>query len=151
MENTMSDANTSSAKPVDPMAAFRVMRDAYLDTMAKSLTEAVNTESYAQANGAMLDSFLTVSTPFKEALDKSMLQALEQLSLPSRLDIISLAERFTNLEMRLDDMDAKLDNLVRLAKPSVPPAATHKTPGKQAAKAIKASTTRKQPARKKSK
>jgi hypothetical protein len=50
-----------------------------------------------------------------------MLRALEQLSMPSRADLISLAERFTNLEMRLDDMDAKLDELLALSK--VPPPA----------------------------
>ena len=103
-------------KQYDPLDALRAMRDAYLGAMSKTMTEAVNTEAYAQANGAVLDSYLTVSGPAKEALDKSMLQALEQLSLPSRLDIISLAERFTNIEMRLDDMDRKLDDLVKLSR-----------------------------------
>ena len=58
------------------------MRDAYLDAMAKAMVEAVNTEGYAQATGAMLDNTLTISAPFREAMEKSMLQVLEQLSLP---------------------------------------------------------------------
>jgi len=33
--------------------------------------------------------------------------------MPSRADVLSLAERFTNVEMRLDDMDAKLDRIER--------------------------------------
>lgn len=40
-----------------------------------------------------------------------MLQTLQHLSMPSRADFISLAERATNIEMRLDDMDAKLDRI----------------------------------------
>jgi hypothetical protein len=44
-------------------------------------------------------------------MEKSMLQVLQQLSLPSRQDFTALADRFTNLEMRLDDMDAKLDRI----------------------------------------
>jgi hypothetical protein len=40
-----------------------------------------------------------------------MLQVLQQLSMPSRQDFIALADRFANLEMRLDDMDAKLDRI----------------------------------------
>ena len=33
--------------------------------------------------------------------------------MPSGPDFIALAERVTNIEMRLDDMDAKLDRLVK--------------------------------------
>ena len=114
----MSVGDASNEKRYDPMETFRGMRDAYLGAMAKTMTEAVNSESYAQASGTMLESYLNASAPVKEALDRSMLQTLEQLSLPSRLDIISLAERFTNLELRLDDMDSKLDELMKLTKTS---------------------------------
>jgi polyhydroxyalkanoate synthesis regulator phasin len=111
MEFTMSEDPAGNPKPFDPLEPFRGMRDAYLDAMAKAMVEAVNTEGYAQATGAMLDNSLTISAPFREAMEKSMLQVLQQLSLPSRQDIVALAERFTNLEMRLDDMDAKLDRM----------------------------------------
>ena len=60
----------------------------------------------------MLDYCLSASAPFKEALEKSMTQALQQLSLPSRQEVAALAERFTNIEMRLDDLDAKFDRLI---------------------------------------
>jgi len=107
----MGEDQPGSSKPFDPLESFRGMRDAYLDAMAKTMVEAVNTEDYARATGAMLDSSLTMSAPFREALEKTMLQVLQQLSLPSRQDIVALAERFTNFEMRLDDLDAKLDGL----------------------------------------
>jgi hypothetical protein len=91
------------------------MRDAYLDAMAKAMVEAVNSEGYAQATGAMLDGYLTASAPFREALEKTMVQALQQLSLPSRQELAVLADRFTNVEMRLDDLDAKLDQIAKLS------------------------------------
>ena len=78
---------------------------------ANKMTDAVNTESYAQATGAMLDYYLAVSAPFREAIEKSLLQALQQLSLPSREEFALLAERFTNLEMLVDDLDKKLDRI----------------------------------------
>ncbi len=101
-------------KPFDPFEPFRGMRDAYLDAMSKTMIDAVNTENYAQATGAMLDYCLAASAPFREALEKSMVQALQQLSLPSRQEVAVLAERFTNLEMRVDDLDAKLDRILNL-------------------------------------
>src|ERR1051326_6657687 len=97
----------SNGKDYDPMSACREMRDKYLDAWAKAMVESVNTDSYAKATGKMLDTYLTVSTPFREALEKTMLQALQQLSMPSREDFISLADRATHIEMKLDDLDAR--------------------------------------------
>jgi hypothetical protein len=107
----MSEDANASRKARDPFEPFREMRDAYLNTFSKAMIDAVNTEGYAEATGAMLDGYLTATRPFREALEKNMLQALAQLSLPSRQEVAALAERFTNLEMRLDDMDAKLDGI----------------------------------------
>lgn len=122
--------------PFDPTGAFREGRDAYLEAWAKAMVEAVNSDQYAKATGAVLDSYLTVSSPFREALEKSMLQVLQQLSMPSRADVIGLAERATNIEMRLDDLDAKLDRIAAqisaLSSPSRPAASP--TPKKRAAR-----------------
>ncbi len=107
----MSESRNENSKPFDPLESFWGMRDAYLDAMSKTMIEAVNTEGYAQATGAMLDYCLSASAPFRDALDRSMVQALQQLSLPSRQEVAALAERFTNMEMRLDDLDAKIDRL----------------------------------------
>lgn len=106
----------AESKTFDPFEKFREMRDAYLDATSKTMIDAVNSEAYAQASGAMLESYLTASAPFREAIEKSMVQALEQLSLPSRQEVAVLAERFTNVEMRLDDIDARLDQLVMFCK-----------------------------------
>jgi hypothetical protein len=99
----------------DPFESFRKLRDSYLEGMSKVMIDAVNTEEYAQATGALLNNYLTMSAPFREAMDKAMMVALEQFSLPSRQQVMALAERFTNLETRIDDLDAKLDRLIELA------------------------------------
>lgn len=110
----MSETQEKASATHDPFEPFRAMRDTYLDAMAKAMVEAVNTEAYAQATGSMLEGYLTAVAPFREAVDKSMLQVLQQLELPSRQEMATLAERFTNVEMRLDDMDAKLDSIEKM-------------------------------------
>lgn len=100
-------------KSYDPFEPFRGMRDAYLESLSKAMIDVVNTENYAQTSGAMLDYYLTASSSFREMLEKNMQQTLQQLSLPSRQEVANLAERFTNVEMRLDDLDAKLDILLK--------------------------------------
>src|SRR6516162_9447535 len=118
----MAEETKNRAQSFDPMEPFRGVRDAYMEVWAKSMVDMVNSEAYAQATGAMLDTYLTVSTPFREAVEKAMLKALEQLAMPSRADVVSLAERMTNIEMRLDDFDAKLDGIQKMAAQA--PAAT---------------------------
>ncbi len=110
----MGENPEENSKPFDPFGPLRGMRDAYLEALSKTMIEAVNSEGYTQATGVMLDGYLTASAPFREALEKSMIQALQQLSLPSRQEVAVLADRFTNLEMRLDDIDAKLDRIARV-------------------------------------
>jgi hypothetical protein len=115
----MADERAANGKDADPLAAFRELRDAYLDAWSKTMVDAVNTEAYAKASGVMLDTYLSASSPFREALEKTMLQALQHLNMPSHADFISLAERLTNVEMKLDDMDAKLDEVVSFLKKPV--------------------------------
>jgi polyhydroxyalkanoate synthesis regulator phasin len=113
-------AEHKDGNPVDPFEAFRGMRDSYLDAMSKVMINAVNSEEYAQATGAVLNSSLMASAPFREALDKAMEVAMQQASVPSRQEVAALAGRFTNIEMRLDDMEAKLDRIIQLCSVAKP-------------------------------
>jgi hypothetical protein len=122
----MGDERATNGNDVDPMAAFREVQDTYLNAWAKATVDVVNTEAYAKASGQMLDTYLSASSPFREIMEKTMLQALQQLSMPSRADVISVAERLTNVEMKLDDIDAKLDKLIDLRKQPVSAARVRK-------------------------
>src|SRR5689334_17364156 len=103
----MSDTN-GGFNPFDPTGMLKTMRDANMDAWSNTMIELVNTDAYAQATGTMLDTWLTTSTPFRKMMERIMVQVLTNLSMPTRGDVISLAERLTNIELRLDDMDAKL-------------------------------------------
>lgn len=118
----MSEKQAANGKEFDPTDAFREMRDSYMDAWAKTMVDTVNSEAYAKVSGMMLNTYLSSASPFREAVEKVMLQALQQFSMPSRADFVSLAERTVNIEMRLDDMDAKLDRIEKLL--SGPPART---------------------------
>jgi hypothetical protein len=75
----MGDEQSAGGKQFDPMDAFRDMRDTHLDAwakQAKTMVEAVNTDAYAKATETMLDTYLSESSPFREAVEKAMLCAL---------------------------------------------------------------------------
>ncbi|MAT72432.1 MAG: hypothetical protein CMJ58_23250 [Planctomycetaceae bacterium] len=102
--------------PFDPTGMIKTMRDKGMEAWAKAMTEAVNTDAYSEATGQMLDTWLKTSGPFREMMQKLVAQSMAEANLPSREDITRLAERFTNLEMRLDDLDAKFDECLTLLR-----------------------------------
>jgi hypothetical protein len=104
----MSQKN-DTVNPFDPTGMFKGLRDSGMDAWSKMMIQFVNTEPYAQATGAMLDAWLTASAPFRKAVETAMTQALVNCNMPTRADVIGLAERLTNIEMRLDDLEAKLE------------------------------------------
>jgi len=110
----MPEQQAPNGKPFDPVESLREMRDNYLDSWAKVMIDVVNTDAYARASGTMLETCLSMSAPFRTAVEKAMLQTLQQLSMPSRNDFVSLAQRVTNVELKLDDLDAKLDRIEKL-------------------------------------
>jgi hypothetical protein len=110
----MSQTN-DNFNPFDPAGVLKGIRDANMDALSKMMIECVNTDAYAQATGTMLDAYLAGSAPFRKAVEAAMTRALATLNMPSRGEVISLAERLTNIEMRLDDIEAKLDECLRAA------------------------------------
>ena len=98
--------------PFDATGLLKTVRNNNLEAWSKVMVDFVNTEAYADSTGKIMDSWLSSSTPFRKMLDDAMARSLANLSMPSRDEVTRLAERLTNIEMRLDDMDAKLDELL---------------------------------------
>jgi polyhydroxyalkanoate synthesis regulator phasin len=98
---------------LDPFGVWKSMRDSGMDAWSKMMIQLVNTEAYAQANATMMDAWLTTSAPFRKVIESTMTQVFTQLNMPMRSDVTGLAERLTHIEMRLDDIEAKLDERPR--------------------------------------
>jgi hypothetical protein len=102
---------------LDPTGMLRQMRDAGMDAWSKSMTHMVNSDAYAAATAAALDAWLSSSAPLRKAMETGLSQSLSAMNLPSRDDVSRLAQQLTNIEMRLDDMEAKLDELAPAKMP----------------------------------
>jgi len=103
--------------PFDPLGTWRAARDAGLESWSRMMIDLVNSEAYSQATSQWLDTYLTFSQPFKRIIETTMTQVLAGLNMPTRTDLTTLAGRFTNVEVRLDDLDAKLDDVERAVEP----------------------------------
>jgi hypothetical protein len=105
--------NSENASEFDPLGMMKGMRDANMDAWAKMMTSMVNTDAYAGASAEMLNTWLSTSTPFRKTLETVMTQTLTALNLATGDDFVRMGERLTNIEMRLDDMEAKLDECLQ--------------------------------------
>ena len=85
----MADERAANGKDVDPLAAFRELRDTYLDAWSKTMVDAVNTEAYAQASGTMLNTISRLLLLFAKPWRRPMLQALQQLNMPSHAILLA--------------------------------------------------------------
>jgi hypothetical protein len=115
---------TTPVNPLDPFGFWKQSQETLLESWSKSMIDAVNTDAYAETTGRMLDAYLTVAAPLRKIMEQTMTQVLSQLSLPSRAEVISLSERMTNIELRLDDLDARLDVIQRGVERTVSAVAT---------------------------
>jgi len=111
----MSEKN-DTFDPFDPMGMLKTMRDHNMDAWSKMMIQLVNTDPYSQATGTMLDAWLSTSTPFRKVLEAVMTQVLTNSNMPTRDDVTRLAERLVNIEMRLDDLEARLDESPRTTR-----------------------------------
>ncbi len=93
----------------DPIGMMQSLRDTNLDSWAKEMTGLVNTDAFADANAEMLNAWLSSTAPLRKAMEKATEETLSNLNLPTRDDVARLAERLTHIEMKLDDIDARLD------------------------------------------
>ena len=69
----------------------------------------MGTESFAQAMGKQLESFLNVSGPVKKAAEQQIEVGLSTLGLPSRTLVIGLAKQIAGLEEKIEGLEDRLD------------------------------------------
>jgi polyhydroxyalkanoic acid synthase PhaR subunit len=99
------------AQMLDPFGFWKTSREATLEAWSKLMIDMVNSEEYARSTGMMLDQYLAASQPLQDMVQKAMTGALAYLNLPTRAEVISLAEQLVNIETRLDDLDAKTSDM----------------------------------------
>ena len=109
-------AEKEEKQPGDPFAQMVQFYDDWTKTWAGAASEMVSSKSFADSMAQQLESTLSTTQLMRRQMAEIMEQSLQQMSLPTRKQVVSLAERMTNMEMRLDDVEAKLDEVLDLLK-----------------------------------
>jgi len=101
-------------KKPDPFAQMLAYYEEWTKTWAAPMSQMVSSKPVADAMAQQMETALTATGFMRRQMTEMMEQTLQQMNLPSRKELLSLAERFTAFEMRLDDMEAKLDQVLDL-------------------------------------
>ena len=102
----------------DPFSQMVQFYDDWTRTWASAASEMVSSKSFADSMAQQLESTLSTTQLMRRQMSEIMEQSLQQMSLPTRKQVVSLAGRVTNVEMRLDDIEAKLDEILDLLRSS---------------------------------
>ena len=97
---------------IDPFTQLFHFYDNFSKSWSSVISDAVGSESFAQSMGQQLEGSLDAMTLFRRQFSDLMEQYLTQMNLPTRNDVVSLGKRMTHIEMVLDDIDAKLDEIL---------------------------------------
>lgn len=100
----------------DPFAPIIQVSDLMMKSWADVLSQTVTSPTFAHSMGEQMQSFLEGTKLIRQQMKTAMEQSMQQLNLPSREQIVSLAERLTNVEMRVDDIEAKVDESLDLLR-----------------------------------
>jgi len=107
----MSEENPDNP-PVDPMTSMMQFYEQWTNTWAKSMSETVANPRFAETMAQQTEGSLEFWALVRRQVGEAMEQYLQQMSLPTQSEVVSLAQRLTTIEMRLDDMDEKLDDVL---------------------------------------
>jgi len=102
-------------KKFDAVKMFRDARDGVMDAWAKLALNLTSSHEYQRVQGMIAKPALLGYALFRKATESVMSPVLAQMNMPSREEILGIAQRLTRIEMTLDDLGAALEQLRRFA------------------------------------
>jgi hypothetical protein len=92
-------------------------RDSVMDAWAKLALNLTSSHEYQRLQGMIVKPALLGIALFRKASESVMSPLLAQMNMPSREEVLGIAQRLTHIEMTLDDLGAALEQLRRSAGP----------------------------------
>ena len=97
---------------VDPLGPMMQFYDAWAKSWSGAMSETVASERFAETMAQQMESGLETMALIRRQVGETMEQYLHQMSLPTRDEVLGLADRLTKIEMAIDDVDAKMDEVL---------------------------------------
>ncbi len=105
---------SEAPKSEDPFSQMLKVWEDWSKNWAGSMSQMVASKQVADTMAQQMETNLGAMALMRRQMSDLMEQTLQQMNLPSRQAVVGLAERLTQIEMRLDDLQAKLDQALDL-------------------------------------
>jgi len=106
----------SEPKTDDPFSRMLQFYDDWTKTWAGTMSQMVSSKPVADSMAQQMETSLSAMGLMRRQMGEMMAQMLQQMNLPSRQEVLGVGERMTQIEMRLDDLEAKMDEALDLLR-----------------------------------
>jgi len=106
----------SEQKTDDPFSQMLHFYDEWTKNWAGAMSQMVSSKPVADSMAQQMEANLSAMGLMRRQMNEMMAQTLQQMNMPSRQELLSLSERITQIEMHLDDLDAKMDEALDLLR-----------------------------------
>jgi len=101
-------------KVEDPFSQMLKYYEDWSKNWAGAMSQMVANKQVADTMAQQVETNLGAMALMRHQMGDLMEQTLQQMNLPSRQELLGVAERLTQIEIRLDDLEAKLDQAIDL-------------------------------------
>jgi hypothetical protein len=105
-----SGAFKQQVAPTDP-ESLRKFMDESLEMWTKTLAEMMGGQDYSTAMGQLLAQNLATQGSLRRAIEPQMEETLRTFNIPSRKQVLAVAEQLKAIEQRLEDMEERLEDV----------------------------------------
>lgn len=110
----MNPQDPNSWPGLNPFESMKKMQDAWMSKFSEVMGDFVASEKFSKSLGQSISRYMETAAPFQKQFESFMEKNLQRVSMPTRNDVIQLSERLNSIEMRLDDLEAKGDEILDL-------------------------------------
>lgn len=104
---------SDAPNPAGPLEVWRAATVKALEIAGRLAEQVVASQAVSAAVARSAQSALQVITPLRQAVNQLTENASQWTNLPTRAQVVELARRVNRLELILDDLDVKTDELLR--------------------------------------
>ncbi|MDR7487729.1 MAG: poly(R)-hydroxyalkanoic acid synthase subunit PhaE, partial [Armatimonadota bacterium] len=120
MSGSQPGAEPRGVAPSGEPEPWQALQKAWLDAWAKAMHETVAAEEFAQVMGRSLEVFLQAWAPLRQ-MERVLQRSLEGAGLPTRADVLALAERLDGLARQVEALAGRVDALRGRSGRAAPP------------------------------
>ncbi len=104
-------SGTMSQAPSMDMASIRKFWDESLDVWTRTLAEKMGSQEYATFMAQVLGQNLTAQGAATQAMTPLLEETWKTFNLPSRMQVLAMAEQLNSIERRLESLEDRLEEM----------------------------------------